>query len=153
MVATLLMDTIASDQVIDEAYAWLCERRKGYAPDADVWHLRFRWVERKPQIQAALRAGIYRLGAVTCFQTGEETREAWAASDALVLKATAIVLTRHLEPHLSQHCYHLAGRGGAKAAVRAVAENLDGNAFVFRTDVNTTPASTTTCSSGNSNVT
>ena len=52
MVATLLMDTIASDQVIDEAYAWLCERRKDYAPDADVWHLRFRWVERKPQIQA-----------------------------------------------------------------------------------------------------
>ncbi len=38
MVATLLMDTIASDQVIDEAYAWLCERRKDYAPDADVWH-------------------------------------------------------------------------------------------------------------------
>ena len=27
------------------------------------------------------------------------------------------------------------GRGGAKAAVRAVAENLAGNAFVFRTDV------------------
>ena len=70
-----------------------------------------------------------------------------------MLKATAIVLARHLEPHLSQRCHHLAGRGGAKAAVRAVAENLDGNAFVFRTDVNTTPASTTTCSSGNSNVT
>ena len=55
--------------------------------------------------------------------------------DALVLKATAIVLTRHLEPHLSKQCYHLAGRGGAKAAVRAVANNLDGNTFVFRTDV------------------
>ncbi len=43
--------------------------------------------------------------------------------------------TRHLEPHLSKQCYHLAGRGGAKAAVRAVADNLDGNTFVFRTDV------------------
>ena len=43
MVATLLMNTIASDQVIDEAYAWLCERRKDYAPDADVRHWR-RWV-------------------------------------------------------------------------------------------------------------
>ena len=65
MVATLLMDTIASDQVIDEAYAWLCERRKDYAPDADVWRLRFRWAEVKPQIQAHLRAGTYRLGAVS----------------------------------------------------------------------------------------
>ena len=52
-----------------------------------------------------------------------------------MLKATALVLARHLEPYLSPRCYHLAGRGGAKAAVRAVAENLDGNAFVFRTDV------------------
>ncbi len=130
-----LMEAIASDAAIDEAYAWLCERRKDYAPDADVWHLRFRWAEVKPQIQAALRAGTYRLGAVTCFQAGEETREVWAASDALVLKATAIVLTRYLEPHLSKQCYHLAGRGGAKAAVRAVADNLDGNTFVFRTDV------------------
>ena len=52
-----------------------------------------------------------------------------------MLKATAIVLTRYLEPHLSKQCYHLAGRGGAKAAVRAVADNLDGKEFVFRTDV------------------
>ncbi len=133
--ASHMMEAIASDAVMEEAYEWLCERRKNYAPDADVWHLRFRWAERKPHIQAALRAGTYRLGAVECFQAGEETREVWAASDALVLKATAIVLTRHLEPHLSKQCYHLAGRGGAKAAVRAVADNLDGNTFVFRTDV------------------
>ena len=36
---------------------------------------------------------------------------------------------------LSQHCYHLAGHGGGKAAVRAVAANLADNTFVFRTDV------------------
>ena len=70
-----------------------------------------------------------------CFRRDGQTTEVWAACDALVLKATALVLARHLEPYLSQRCYHLAGRGGAKAAVRAVAENLDGNAFVFRTDV------------------
>ncbi len=130
-----LMEAIASDAAIDEAYAWLCQRRKDYAPDAAVWHLRWRWAERKPQIQAQLRAGTYRLGAVVAFQVEGENREVWAASDALVLKATAIVLTRHLDPHLSKQCYHLAGRGGAKAAVRAVADNLDGNTFVFRTDV------------------
>ncbi len=130
-----MMETIASDAVVEDAYTWLCERRKDYAPDADVWHLRWRWAEVKPQIQAQLRAGTYRLGAVASFQAGEETHEVWAAQDALVLKATAIVLTRHLDPHLSKQCYHLAGRGGAKAAVRAVADNLNGNPFVFRTDV------------------
>ncbi len=133
--ASHMMEAIASDAVMEEAYEWLCECRKNYAPDADVWHLRFRWAEVKPQIQAQLRAGTYRLGAVASFQAGEETREVFSAQAALVLKATAIVLTRHLESHLSQHCYHLAGRGGAKAAVRAVANNLDGKEFVFRTDV------------------
>jgi len=45
------------------------------------------------------------------------------------------VLTRHLAPKLSSSCYHLAGNGGAKAAVRGVVENLSENRFVFRTDV------------------
>ena len=83
--SSLSMEAIASDDVMDAAYAWLCDRRKDYSPNNDVWHLRWRWSEIKPQIQAALRAGTYRLGAVTCFQAGEETREVWAARDALVL--------------------------------------------------------------------
>ena len=126
-----------------------------------------RWATLKPQLQAELRAGTYRLGAVECihlrdtvaprttclvpaFEKGGRvgiadcpdhanarppTREVWAALDALVLKATAIVLTRCLEPQLSPDCYHLPGHGGAKAAGRAVAEHLAENTFVFRTDV------------------
>ena len=52
-----------------------------------------------------------------------------------MLKATALVVTAHLLPNLSQHCHHLQGRGGAKAAVRFVNEHLAANTFVFRTDV------------------
>ena len=77
-------------------------------------------------------------------ETDEGAVEVWAALDAFVLKAMAIVLTRRLKPHLSQHCYHLAGNGGGKAAVRAVAANLAGNAFVFRTDVKNYYAALTT---------
>ncbi len=102
------VEEIASDAVIDEAYAWLCERRKDYAPDADVWRLRWQWAEVKPHIQAQLRAGAYRLGEVTRFTVDGEPREVWAARDALVLKATALVLARHLEPYLSQR----GGGGG-----------------------------------------
>ena len=52
-----------------------------------------------------------------------------------MLKALAIVLARRLKPRLSEHCHHLAGHGGSKAAVRAVAEKLAAHTFVFRTDV------------------
>jgi RNA-directed DNA polymerase len=61
--------------------------------------------------------------------------EVWSALDALVLKALAIVLTRRLAPHLSPRCTHLAGRGGSKAAGRAVAGHLAANTFVLRSDV------------------
>ncbi|NER24469.1 MAG: hypothetical protein F6J96_27955 [Symploca sp. SIO1C2] len=46
-----------------------------------------------------------------------------------------IVLTEHLTPVLSSRCFHLAGNGGLKGAVREVAANLSVHTFVFRTDV------------------
>lgn len=130
-----LMAEIASDETLEEAYAWLCKRRKEYSPNNDVWNVRWRWAEIKPQLQAALLAGRYRFRPVDRYRTQDGAIEVWSSLDALVLKAMAIVLTRHLAPQLSQHCYHLVGRGGAKAAVRAVAERLADYPFVFRTDV------------------
>jgi retron-type reverse transcriptase len=100
-----------------------------------VWDLRWRWEEVIPRLQAQLRAGAYRLGPVRRFHQGDETIEVWSARDALVLKATAIVLTAHWLPDFSPHCHHLQGRGGAKAAVRFVHEHLAANTLVFRTDV------------------
>jgi hypothetical protein len=82
-----------------------------------------------------LRAGGYRLSSVRRFHQGDETIEVWSALDALVLKATALVVASHWLPKLSHHCHHLQGRGGAKAAVRFVNEHLADNTFVFRTDV------------------
>jgi RNA-directed DNA polymerase len=129
------MDEIASESVLNQAYAWLCERRLDYSPNDDVWDVRWRWDELRPRLQDSLRAGTYRIGSVRRFSTGDETIEVWPALDALVLKATAIVLAAHWVPELSQHCYHLEGRGGAKAAVRFVDAHRANNAFVFRTDV------------------
>ena len=33
-----VMDLIASDAVLDEAYAWLCDRRKDDSPHDDRWN-------------------------------------------------------------------------------------------------------------------
>ena len=57
----------------------------------------------------------------------------WSARDALVLKALALVLAKHLA--VSQRCTHLKGHGGAKYAVREVRGKLIANRFVLRTDV------------------
>ena len=31
-----LIDDIASDEVLDQAYDWMCERRQGYSANSDV---------------------------------------------------------------------------------------------------------------------
>jgi hypothetical protein len=43
-----LMEEIASDEVLEEAYRWLCDRRKDYSPNNDVWALLLRWQQIKP---------------------------------------------------------------------------------------------------------
>ena len=55
-----VMDLIASDAVLDEAYAWLCDRRRDYSPHDDVWTLRERWADIKPRLQKSLLRGEYR---------------------------------------------------------------------------------------------
>jgi len=130
---THLTNLIASDEVIDLAYSWLCKQREHYSHNQDVWIVRQRWATIRPQLQADLLAGCYRFSSLKRFQRGDERIELWAALDALVLKAMAIVLTRRL--NLSRSCYHLLGHGGAKGAVRDVVQNLSGNPFVFQTDV------------------
>ena len=55
-----VMDLIASDAVLDEAYAWLCDRRKDYSPHDNIWTLRERWADVKPRLQRSLLWGEYR---------------------------------------------------------------------------------------------
>jgi RNA-directed DNA polymerase len=135
------LDEIASDDVIDVAYTWLCERRQDYSANDDIWNVRWKWAELKPKLQADLIAGTYRFSALRRIVIEGATLDIWAALDALVLKAMAILLARHFKPHLSEQCHHLAGHGGSKAEVRAVAENLATNTFIFRTDVKSYHAS------------
>jgi hypothetical protein len=85
------------------------------------------------KLQEWLRAGIYRIGAVRRLPAGDETIEVWSALDALVLKATALVLTGHWLRKLSPHYDRIEGRGGAKAAGRFVDAHRADNPVVFRT--------------------
>ena len=128
----------ASGAVLDAAFAWLCRRRIDYADSADVWNVRCRWAELKPQLQRDLLGGRYRFSPLRRIRAQGERIELWAALDALVLKALAIVLNRRLD--FAQSCYHAPGKDGqakrgAKAAVRHICSRLPQNRFVFRSDV------------------
>jgi len=130
-----LMEEITSEEVLEEAFAWLCKRRENYSHNDEVWEVRFRWAEIKPSLRRELHEGRYRFSPLRRIHRTEDSLEIWSALDSLVLKALAIVLTKRLAPSLSKHCTHLAGNGGAKAAVRQVLDKLPKNKFVYRTDV------------------
>ncbi len=66
--------------------------------------------------------------------TPDRRTELWSAKDALALKAMSIVLGEYLKPALSHNCYHLAGNGGAKAAVRVTAKHLKQSQHVMKSD-------------------
>ena len=97
-----LIEQVASDPVVDQAFAWLCHSRRKQHHNRDVWWLRFHWARERPRIQQDLLAGTYRFDAVQIYRTSEGAFESWSARDALVLKALAIVLGGHLR--LSERC-------------------------------------------------
>ena len=114
---------IASDSILDAAFAWLCKRRQNYPADADVWNFRRDWPEDKARLRSNLLAGRYRFGLLSRVELADgEEIDLWSAPDALVLKAITIALQPVLP--ISPRCTHVKGHGGAKAAVRQVMAKL-----------------------------
>ena len=133
----LSLSALASDALLEQAFAWLCPRRKRDPPHADVWNLRRSWPTEKARIQHELRTGIYRFGLldrVACVRDGQrEDLDLWAARAAVVLKALSLLLPTVLP--LSKRCTHLKGHGGAKYAVRQALAHLPRCQYVLKTDV------------------
>jgi hypothetical protein len=99
-----------------------------------VWAFRRDWVREKERIKGELLSGNYRFSLLSriTLKDGDDT-DLWSARDALVLKALALVLAKHLPD--SSCCTHIKAHGGAKFAVREVRDHLAANRFVLRTDV------------------
>ncbi len=129
-----LLTELGSDAVLDSAYLWLCKQRRRYPISADIWDLRYHWPREKAALQAELRAGCYRFAPLRRVRRpdGEEV-DLWSSRDALVLKALSRVLAGVLP--VSRGCFHVKGRGGARAALRQVMRDLPANRFVLHTDV------------------
>ena len=121
-----MLNKLASNDIIDTAYAWLSRQRQHWPADSDVWWLRANWSTIKPRLQQQLLDGSYRfepLSRIT--KDNNEVVHLWSAQDALVLKALAAVLGEVLP--ISSVCTHLKGHGGAKFAVRSAQAALPKN--------------------------
>ena len=130
-----LLQRIAADETLAEAFDWLCKSRQRAGHNHDIWYLRERWRELKRTIQQKLLTGTYRLEGTRLVRWGDTEVEIWSSEDSLVLKAIAIVLGRELNPLISTSCYHVADRGGVPATVQQVNQAAAANTFVFRSDV------------------
>lgn len=65
---------LAADDLLDQAFDWLCKRRKDWPPNADVWRFRRDWLAEKAQIQTDLMAVTYEIGVldrVILFKDGQ----------------------------------------------------------------------------------
>ncbi len=60
-----ILAKIASDSILDAAFAWLCKRRQNYPAHADVWNFRRDWPEDKARLRSNLLAGRYRFGLLS----------------------------------------------------------------------------------------
>ena len=130
-----LIEQVASDEIIDQAFLWVCLKRKEHSHNNDVWNLRRHWQTVKPDLQKQLLDGTYQFSPQQEIRFDTETIELWASLDALVLKAVTLVLTRHLKPHISNQCGSCQREWRWKEAVRQITRHLKENSFVFRSDV------------------
>ena len=129
------IERVASDEILDIAFDWVCKRRIHYSHNSDIWDLRLNWQEIKPKIQQALVSGDYTFSALKEIRTDSDIIELWCATDALVLKALAIVLGEHLNDTISEQCHHVQGRGGTKQAIRNTMNVLAPGSYVMKSDV------------------
>ena len=130
-----LIARIASDEVMDAAYAHVRRARVERAANDDIWHLRFHWQRLKGEMKNALLAGKYRFSPCRAVRVDGHSLGLWNAADAVVQKAMTMVLSAHLSSVVSPSCYHVQGRGGMKAAVREAAACADGFGYVLKSDV------------------
>ncbi|WP_135505237.1 reverse transcriptase/maturase family protein [Roseovarius aestuariivivens] len=130
----MLIEQIVSDDILDEAYAWLCHRRRDYPANADIWSFRRNWDAERKRLKDDLSINSFRFEALDRVSLKDGSMvDVWTSRDALVLKAMSLCLAQVLP--VSPHCTHIKSNGGAKAAIRQVAEHLPRHGFVLRTDV------------------
>jgi len=131
-----LISQLTSPQTVNLAWQWLCNSRKNFPPNADIWDFRWHKNTQLPLLIHQLRSGCYRFSPLQLITKANGEKIAlWSSHDAFVLKLLALVLRPVLPCHKS--CAHLKGHGGAKRTVQATHDRISSKQFLFvvRTDI------------------
>jgi len=69
------LDTLISNDVLDQAFTWLCGQRQDWPSHANVWAFRHHWPDEKARIQADLLTGTYQISLLsrTTLQSGRKS--------------------------------------------------------------------------------
>jgi RNA-directed DNA polymerase len=121
---------------VKSAWQWLCQSRKNFPANADIWHLRFHQSTLLPPILHALKTGHYQFTPMQIINKANgESIALWSAADAFVLKLITLTLQDVLPVHKS--CTHVKGHGGHKSTVRQTHNWIAGGAYTFicKTDI------------------
>ena len=119
---------------LDDGYRWLCQQRKHFPPDADIWSFRCRYPATKSDLLQEINSGQYRFSPQQkIVKSNGEVIHLWGSQDTLVMKLMAGVLGSILP--LSRRCTHVKGHGGLKQSAVDVQRHLHRYQYVCKTDV------------------
>ena len=119
---------------LDVAYRWLCQQRKHFPPNADIWHFRCQYQIIKSDLLHQINSGDYQFSPQQkIIKQNGQVIHLWGSQDVLVMK----LLASDLQPllSLSPRCSHVKGHGGLKQTVADVHKQLDDYQYVCKTDV------------------
>ena len=124
-----------SKEDLQSAFGWICELRKDYSPNNDIWHLRRNWNTVKHTLLEQLNDGSYQFSALDRYEFEDGILSLWSSQDMIVLKLITCTLHLHMGNHIPKSCYHVKGHGGLKKAVKHTHEALPEYRYVMRSDI------------------
>ena len=120
---------------LESAFLWICELRKDYSPNSDIWDLRRNWNNIKHLMREQLNDGTYQFSVLDRYVFDDATLSLWSSKDMIALKLIAQALETLIKNDIPKSCYHLKGHGGLKKAVQHTHQALSQFQFVLRSDV------------------
>jgi RNA-directed DNA polymerase len=103
MNANLSVNNLLSPTLCCQAFTWLCQQRKAFPPNADIWHFRFNYPHLLAKLKADITGNRYTLSPLQRITKSNGERIAlMSAQDAFVLKLLSISLQSILPFH--QRC-------------------------------------------------
>ena len=134
MITSEVTEVLVTLQQLDDAFKWLCQQRRHFPPDTDIWSFRRDYSDQKRRLLASINAGRYRFSVQTkVVKADGSVIHLWSSADALVMKCLSQSLQTMIQP--ARSCTHVKGHGGLKQSIVQVQQHLQDYTFVCKTDV------------------